>query len=94
MDAKMSSNSKRTILVTGFGPFNKHAVNASWEAVKELQKMWVESKEFPGVELITEEIPVSYDYVSTYVPQLWKKHSPAVSSVMSYSSVSEIQTEP
>ncbi|EZA62455.1 hypothetical protein DMN91_004474 [Ooceraea biroi] len=74
----MSTDSKCRILVTGFGPFDKHVVNASWEAVKELQKLWAASKEFPGVELITEEIPVSYDYVSTCIPQLWKKYNPTI----------------
>lgn len=74
----MGVDSKCTVLVTGFGPFDMHAVNASWKAVKELRELWTDSKEFPDVELITEEIPVSYNYVSTYVPQLWKKHNPVI----------------
>jgi len=75
----MSIDSKQKILVTGFGPFDKHVVNASWEAVKELQKLWAKSKEFPDIELIIEEIPVSYNYVSTCIPQFWEKHCPIVS---------------
>lgn len=78
----MSINSKSTVLVTGFGPFDKHVVNASWEAVKELQTLWTQSVEFSDVELIAEEIPVSYNYVSTCIPQLWKKHSPSVSNIL------------
>ncbi|KAL6266339.1 hypothetical protein P5V15_003194 [Pogonomyrmex californicus] len=69
---------KCTIVVTGFGPFGTHMVNASWEAVKELQKLWANSVEFSNVKLIAEEIPVSYDYVSIYVPQLWKKYNPSI----------------
>ncbi|XP_012532284.1 pyroglutamyl-peptidase 1 [Monomorium pharaonis] len=74
----MDADPKSTVLVTGFGPFNMHAVNASWEAVKELQKLWTNSVEFADVELVTEEIPVSYDYVADYIPQLWKKYNPAI----------------
>jgi len=77
----MSADPKCTILVTGFGPFDTHMVNASWEAVKELQKLWGNSVEFSDVKLVAEEIPVSYDYVSDYVPHLWKKHDPSVSTV-------------
>ena len=29
------------VLVTGFGPFHHHTVNASWAAVKELQNIGV-----------------------------------------------------
>lgn len=77
----MGVDSKCTILVTGFGPFDIHVVNASWEAVKELSKLWTSAEEFADIKLITEEIPVSYNYVSTQVPLLWKKHNPTVSSV-------------
>lgn len=77
---KMSIDPKCTILVTGFGPFKKYVVNASWEAVKELQKLWENSVEFSDVKLVAEEIPVSYDHVSTHIPQLWKEHNPLVSS--------------
>jgi pyroglutamyl-peptidase len=84
----MSIDPKQKILVTGFGPFDKHVVNASWEAAKELQKLWTKSGEFPGVELIIKEIPVSYNYVSTCIPQLWEKHRPTVSSITNNSNVS------
>lgn len=74
----MGIDSKCTILVTGFGPFDIHVINASWEAVKELEKLWTNTEEFSDVKLITEEIPVSYSYVSTYIPLLWKKHNPMI----------------
>lgn len=76
----MSDDFKCTILVTGFGPFSTHVVNASWEAVKELQELWTNSVEFADVKLVAEEIPVSYDYVANHVPRLWKKYNPAVNS--------------
>ena len=78
---EMSIDPECTILVTGFGPFDQHRVNASWKAVKELEKLWIDSKQFSNIKLIVEEIPVSYSYVSTQIPQLWKKHNPIVSSI-------------
>lgn len=75
---KMSIDPKCTILVTGFGPFDKHPVNASWEAVKELQKLWENSVESSDVKLVAEEIPVSYNHVSDHIPQLWKEHNPSI----------------
>lgn len=78
----MGADPKCTILVTGFGPFQDHEVNASWEAVKELQKLWTDSKEVSNVKLIIEEIPVLYSVVSTHVPQLWKKHNPTVNIII------------
>ena len=32
------------VLVTGFGPFHYHAVNASWIAVQEMDKLGIEHK--------------------------------------------------
>ncbi|KAK2179576.1 hypothetical protein NP493_482g00018 [Ridgeia piscesae] len=60
------------VLVTGFGPFGNHNVNASWEAVQELEKL-VTGDEFV---LVTREIPVEYDTVKTLVPTLWKEYQP------------------
>lgn len=65
-----------TLIVTGFGPFGIHSVNASWEAVKLLRNMHVEDE--CNVRLVTEEIPVAYDEVDKMVPQLWNKHEPLV----------------
>ena len=31
---------KSAIVVTGYGPFGNHTVNASWEAVKRLKQLW------------------------------------------------------
>ena len=30
----------RSIVVTGYGPFGDHKINASWEAVKQLKDLW------------------------------------------------------
>lgn len=66
---------ERPVLVTGFGPFGHHAVNASWVAVSGLKKLGVEhnSKEVP---LEAKEIPVAYDIVSSVVPQLYERFNP------------------
>ena len=48
------------VVVTGFGPFGIHKVNASWVAVQELKNLGLED---PFVDLVTEEIQVDYDFV-------------------------------
>ncbi|CAB4014583.1 pyroglutamyl-peptidase 1-like [Paramuricea clavata] len=63
---------KVSVLVTGFGPFGAHKINASWEAVKELDGISFED----SVNLITQEIPVEYESVSSLIPDLWKKYKP------------------
>ncbi|XP_052101788.1 pyroglutamyl-peptidase 1-like [Mytilus californianus] len=62
---------KKTVLVTGFGPFGVHTVNASWVAVQELAK-----KSIPGVIIVIREIPVVYETVKKQVPQLWNDVNP------------------
>ncbi|XP_076635615.1 pyroglutamyl-peptidase 1 [Colletes latitarsis] len=74
----MESNFKYIVIVTGFGPFGNHVINASWEAVKELSKLHADSRELRDVKLIIKEIPVSYDDVASYVPELWKEYNPTV----------------
>lgn len=63
-----------TVLITGFGPFATHAVNASAVAVHELGKIGLGSD--LDVNLVTVEIPVEYSTVSEHVPQLWHSHRP------------------
>lgn len=74
----MKNEENKKILVTGFGPFGKHAVNASWEAVKELEKMSDDLNQRYGIQLITENVPVAYDHVSKRIPELWEHHKPMV----------------
>lgn len=68
---------KPIVLVTGFGPFADHPVNASWEAVKLMNKDEIEKK--LNIELVQLEIPVTYENVDEFVPALWETHSPKVS---------------
>ncbi|XP_043482098.1 pyroglutamyl-peptidase 1 [Leptopilina heterotoma] len=72
----MNNEKEKKILITGFGPFGKHAINASWEAVMELEKKSDELNKKYGIQLITENVPVAYDHVSKRIPELWKQHKP------------------
>ncbi|XP_033341308.1 pyroglutamyl-peptidase 1 isoform X1 [Megalopta genalis] len=88
----MSSDFKYTALVTGFGPFSGHDVNASWEAVKELKKLSDTSKELKNVKLIIKEIPVSYDDVSAYLSKLIEDYNPTVILNVGVSSLAKCLT--
>ncbi|KAK3789410.1 hypothetical protein RRG08_005557 [Elysia crispata] len=63
----------KCIVVTGYGPFRGHTVNASWVAVQELKSLGLDDD---TVELHVYEIPVSYDVVKRTIPGLWEKHKP------------------
>ncbi|XP_023699732.1 pyroglutamyl-peptidase 1 [Paramormyrops kingsleyae] len=65
-------NTRRTVVVTGFGPFGEHAVNASWVAVQELKKLGLGR----DVDLYVYEVPVEYQAVQSLVPSLWKQYHP------------------
>lgn len=67
-----ATKEKINVLVTGFGPFDCHTVNASWEAVKQLAQLGVAH----NVNLITVEIPVDYKVVQQLIPNLWETHQP------------------
>ena len=60
------------IVVTGFGPFGDHEVNASWEAVKGLPKLWTDKDHTIHIE----EIPVDYDFIQKQVPEKWESNNP------------------
>ncbi|XP_061183509.1 pyroglutamyl-peptidase 1-like [Saccostrea echinata] len=72
--ASNMGNEKRTVLITGFGPFGEHSVNASWVAVQNLKQRNL----LPDVNVHIEEIPVDYQEVSHIVPELWKRKDPAL----------------
>ncbi|XP_053524076.1 pyroglutamyl-peptidase 1 isoform X3 [Artibeus jamaicensis] len=63
---------RKAVVVTGFGPFGEHTVNASWVAVQELEKLGLGD----SVDLHVYEIPVEYKTVQRLIPALWEKHSP------------------
>lgn len=67
---------KPIVLVTGFGPFVNRPVNASWEAVKLLNKNDIEKKH--KIELVQLELPVNYENVDEFIPALWQTHEPKV----------------
>lgn len=63
-----------TVVVTGFGPFGNHVVNASMETVKLLATLEIE-KEL-NIKLVTQELPVKYDYVKDTIPKIWELYNP------------------
>ena len=69
-----------TIFITGFGPFGNVYVNASQKVVEKLTLLNLESN--LDVKLYTEILDVSYDHVSTIIPQKWKALSPKVSNFL------------
>ncbi|KAI5697557.1 pyroglutamyl-peptidase 1 [Diaphorina citri] len=60
------------VLITGFGPFKTHTINPSWEAVSLLPDRIPNT----NIEIVKEQIQVSYNYVDVTVPALWKKYNP------------------
>lgn len=67
----------KTVVVTGFGLFRDYKVNASWEVAKVLPKTGIANE--LNINLITINIPVSYQDVDQIVPSLWSQHKPDVS---------------
>jgi pyroglutamyl-peptidase len=69
----IATQEKPTVIVTGFGPFASHSVNASWVAVQEMERTGGLGDD---VTLVTTEIPVAYDVVNDRVPKLWTNYQP------------------
>lgn len=63
---------KKKVIVTGFEPFGEHAVNSSWVAVQELERLGLGE----AVDLHVCEVPVEYQAVQNLLPSLWKEHQP------------------
>ena len=74
----MGSTSEHSVLVTGFGPFGPHKVNASWEAVKKLRDTGIFLSDGTKVSADYREIPVVYKAVSELIPKLWKEVKPTL----------------
>jgi len=77
---------KKTVVVTGFGPFGSHSINASTVAVQELSKVGLGDE----IELVTLEMPVVYEDVKATIPSLWRQYHP---SLMVHVGVSGIAQE-
>lgn len=77
-DEDFGLNFKPIVLVTGFGPYLDVPVNPSWEAVQllHLQRDVIEDRH--NIELVLLELPVTYEHVDEFVPQLWETHTPKV----------------
>jgi pyrrolidone-carboxylate peptidase len=76
----MNSSQKPTIpvvLITGFGPFRSVLVNPSWEVAKAL-KTYIEWT--CPIHIILKQMQVTYNDVSTNIPDYWMKYNPTVSS--------------
>ena len=56
----VNNDKKWKIVVTGYGPFGDHKINASWEAVKKFKDMWIENQ------LNTEVMTKSFRNYSTH----------------------------
>ncbi|XP_076466038.1 pyroglutamyl-peptidase 1-like [Babylonia areolata] len=80
-------STKPFVVITGFGPFGSHRVNASSVAVMKLQE---EGLDNDSVELLALEIPVEYEAVKQMVPKLWEQYNPLL---MVHVGVSGIATE-
>ncbi|TKS80032.1 Pyroglutamyl-peptidase 1 [Collichthys lucidus] len=63
---------KKKVIVTGFEPFGEHAVNSSWVAVQELERLGLGEE----VDLHVREVPVEYQAVQSLLPSLWKDPQP------------------
>ena len=64
---------KPVVLLTGFGPFGSHTKNPSWVGAK-----GVHGKVIEGHKVVSVELPVDFRKVWQRVPELIKKHNPAV----------------
>ena len=71
-----SKSDRDVVVITGFGPFGAHTVNASMEAVKLLPTLGLE-KEL-NITLVIKEIPVEYDYVKNNILKIWQLYKPKV----------------
>ena len=73
----MAETKQKTVLVTGFGPFGEHKVNASWMAVKELERLWEDrSPELKSYALKTREVRVAYSYVLNSLDRIYEECCP------------------
>ncbi|XP_060223305.1 pyroglutamyl-peptidase 1-like protein isoform X3 [Meriones unguiculatus] len=70
----LEDSRSRCVVVTGFGPFQQHLVNSSWEAVKELSKLGLGAD--ANLELRTLQLPVDYREVKRRLTTIWEDLQP------------------
>lgn len=76
MDLPVLSPNPPVVFITGFGPFRSVLNNPSWQVAKTLK----ENLEWKcPIHIILEEMKVTYDEVSTKIPEYWLKYNPTVS---------------
>ncbi|CAM4740938.1 unnamed protein product [Rotaria magnacalcarata] len=74
MDSPVATNIP-VVLITGFGPFRSILNNPSWQVAKALKNY----REWNcPIHIILEEVDVTYDHVSTKVPEYWLKYNPTL----------------
>lgn len=79
MSASSAEDKKGSVLVTGFGPFGSHEINASWVAVQELYKLWNKlPHKFDSYTLHLKEVPVVYDYVTEHLAKIYDDCTPTL----------------
>lgn len=67
---------KQNVVITAFGPFGDHPVNASSLALHYLKEEGF-SEEGESVKIVTKELPVVYKAVELLLKQIWEELSPA-----------------
>lgn len=76
-----SNEAERPVVyVTGFKPYWHLCHNSSQEAVLLLKDTDLEQQ--LGVRLVTDILSVSYKYIASYIPEMWQKLKPKVSTVL------------
>lgn len=71
IEKDLKSETTRYVVVTGFGLFRDHQLNTSWEAIRD-GRLEIDRE----VELVTQQVAVSYDEVDRVVSDLWQKYNP------------------
>ena len=71
----MNSSVAPVVLITGFGPFRAVAVNPSWQVARALKTHldWT-----CPIDLVLEQIQVTYEDVSRRIPRYWTQYNPTV----------------
>ncbi|KAI9183692.1 hypothetical protein H9P43_004610 [Blastocladiella emersonii ATCC 22665] len=74
MTTATTETPKKTIVVTGFGPFLHHTTNPSNIAAEHVRATVTPPA---GVELVTlTKVEVAYEYVREHIPAVWAAHRP------------------